>query len=134
MLAVGGAASFGEEDEGEAGLRVATPRLRLATDVAGAGLVDGDLAGVVEVPADEGDLPEGLLGEDAELEGEFGEEDGRVVVAEVVGGVDGGFVHVELFCADELDGGEADEEQGAGPEVGDGVLLAAGFVPQAADE
>ena len=91
--------------------------------------VDGNLAGAVEVPADEGDLPEGLLGEDAELEGQPGEEDGGVHVAEVVGGVDGGFVHVELLCADDFDGGEADEEQGAGPEVGDGVLLAAGFVP-----
>ena len=39
-----------------------------------------------------------LLGEDAELEGQLGEEDGRVHVAEVVGGVDGGLVDVELFA------------------------------------
>ena len=76
----------------------------------------------------------GLFGEDAELEGELGEEDGGVVVAEMVGGVDGDLVEVELFCADELDGREADEEQDRGPDAGDGVLLAAGFVPQAADE
>ena len=60
--------------------------------------VDGNLAGVVEVPADEGSLPEGLLGEDAELEGQPGEEDRRVHVAEVVGGVDGGLVYVELLA------------------------------------
>ena len=41
---------------------------------------------------------------------------------------------MELFATDELDGGEADEEEGAGPGVGDGVLLAAGFVPEAAEE
>ena len=52
----------------------------------------------------------------------------------MVGGVDGDLVDVELFCADEFDGREADEEQDAGPELGDEVLLAAGFVPQAADE
>ncbi len=53
-------------------------------------MVDRDLTGAVQVPADEGDLPEGLLGEDAELEGEVGEEDGGVHVGEVVGGEDGG--------------------------------------------
>ncbi len=89
---------------------------------------------MVEVPADEGDLPEVLLGEDAELEGQLGEEDGRVVVAEVVGGVDGDLVEAEFFGADELDGREADEQQDPGPDAGDGVLLAAGFVPQAADQ
>ena len=73
---------------------MATPRLRLATRERGLG-VDGDLAGAVEIPADERDLPEDLLGQNAELEGELGEEDGGVHVAEVVGGVDGGLVFVQ---------------------------------------
>ncbi len=127
--AVGGAASFGEEDEGQAVFEGLDAAVEAGYGVAGAGLVDGDLAGAVEVPADEGDLPKALFGEDAELEGEFGEEDGGVVVAEVVGGVDGGLVLVELLFIDEADGGEADEKQGASPDVGDEVLLAAGFVP-----
>ena len=99
-------------------MRVLDAAVEAGYGVAGAGLVDGDLAGAVEVPADEGDLPEGLLGEDAELEGELGEEDGGVVVAEVVGGVDGGLVLVELLFVDERDGGEADEEQDCGPRGG----------------
>jgi len=86
--------------------------------------VDWNLAGVVEVPADEGDLPKRLLGQDAELEGELGEEYRGVHVAEVVGGVDGGFVLVELLAVDDFDAGETDEEQRAGPKVGDEVLLA----------
>ncbi len=128
-VAVGGAASFGEEDEGHAVFEGVDAAVEAGGGVAGAGLVDGDLAGTVEVPANEGDLPKALFSEDAELEGEFGEEDGGVEVAEVVGGVDGGLVLVELLFIDEGDGGEADEEQGAGPDVGDEVLLAAGFVP-----
>src|ERR1700733_13937552 len=123
--AVVGSASFGEEDQPEAVLEGLDSAVEAGYGVAGAGLIDGDLAGAVEVPADEGDLPEALFGEDAELEGEFGEEDGGVVVAEVVGGVGGGFVFVELLFVDEGDGGEAEEEQATGPEVGDEVLLAA---------
>ena len=42
------------------------------------------------MPADEGDLPEGLFGKDAELEGKMGEEDGRIHVREMVGSEDGG--------------------------------------------
>ena len=127
--AVGGAASFGKEDEGKAVFEGLDSAVEAGYGCAGAGLVDGDLAGAVEVPADEGDLPETLFGEDAELKGEFGEEDGGIEVAEMVGGVDGGFVLVKLLLIKEGDGGEADEEQGAGPDVGDEVLLATGFVP-----
>jgi hypothetical protein len=123
--AVVGSASFGEEDEREPVLEGLDSAVEAGYGVAGAGLINGDLAGAVEVPADKGDLPEALFGEDAELEGEFGEEDGCVVVAEVVGGVDGGFVLVELLFVDEGDGGEAEEEQAAGPEVSDEVLLVA---------
>ena len=75
-----------------------------------------------------------LLRENAELERQIGEEDRRVHVAEVVRGVDGGLVHVELLAADDFDRGKADEQQGAGPDARDGVLLAAGFVPQPADQ
>jgi hypothetical protein len=133
-VAIGGAASFGKDDEGQAVFEGGDAAVEAGYGVAGAGLVDWNLAGAVEVPADEGSLPEGLLGEDAELEGKFGEEDGRVVVAEVVGGVDGDVVLMELLFIDELDGGEADEKKASGPDVGDEVLLAAGFVPKAAYE
>ena len=92
-------------------------------------MVDGNLAGVIEVPTDEGHLPEALLREDAELEREAGEEDWSVHVAEVVGGVNRRFVDVELVGSDDFDRGEANQEQRSGPETGDGVLLAAGLVP-----
>ncbi len=131
-LTGGGAASFGKENEWEAGLEGRDAAVEAGDQGTVALEVDRDLAGVVEVPANEGDLPEGLLGEDAELEGEPGKEDRGVHVAEVVGGVDGGLVYVELLRTDDFDRGEADEQEGAGPEAGDGVLLAAGFVPEAA--
>ncbi len=129
-----GAAAFGKEDQRQAVLeRFDTAKQAGDGRAAGFG-VDGDLAGAVEVPADEGDLPERLLGEDAELEGQLGEEDGRVVVAEMVGGVDGGVAGVQVLAADEFDGREADQQEGVGPGARDGVLLAAGFVPKAAQE
>src|ERR1700733_4672737 len=96
--------------------------------------VDRHLAGTVEVPPDKGSLPERLFGENAELEGEIGEQDRGVHVAEVVGGVDGGFVYVEFFAADNLDRRHADQQQRARPEVRDHVLLAAGPVPETANK
>ena len=86
--------------------------------VAGAGLVDGDLAGAIEIPADEGNLPERLFGHDAELEGEASEEDRGVVVTKMVRGVDGGLVEAELLFADEGDGGEAERGGASGPRGG----------------
>ncbi len=80
------------------------------------------------------DLPERLLGKDPELEGEAGKEDGGVHVAEVVGGVNGGFVYVELLRTDDFDRGEADEQEGAGPKACNGMLLATGLVPEAHHE
>lgn len=40
---------------------------------------------------------------------------------------------VKFLLVDEFDGREADEEKAAGPDMGDEVLLAAGFVPETAD-
>lgn len=82
--AVGGAAPFGEEDEGKAMFKGVDAAVEAGYGVAGARLVDGDLAGAVEIPADKGNFPKGLFGEDAELEGKFGKEDGSVEIAEVV--------------------------------------------------
>jgi hypothetical protein len=52
----------------------------------------------------------------------------------VVAGVDGGLMLVELLASDDLDRREADEEEGACPQVSDGVLLATGLVPKAGEE
>lgn len=52
----------------------------------------------------------------------------------MVRGVDSGGMEAELFIPDEGDGGEAEKEQRACPEVGDEVLLAAGLVPETAEE
>src|SRR5438445_13896679 len=41
---------------------------------------------------------------------------------------------MEFFAADDFDRGKADEEQDSGPDARDGMLLAAGFVPQPADQ
>jgi hypothetical protein len=68
------------------------------------------------------------------LEGQSGEEDRRVHIAEVVGGVDSGFVLVEFLYSDDFDRGQADEKQRASPCTGYGVLLATGFVPEATEQ
>jgi hypothetical protein len=120
---VASASAFREDDEGQACLEGLDSAVEAGDRVARAGLVDRDLAGVIEVPADERDLPKALLSEDAELEWQPREEYRSVVVAEVVGGVYGGLVDVELFFADERDRGEREDQQRARPEVGDEVLL-----------
>ncbi len=89
--AVGSALAFGEEDERGSGLEDGHSAKEAGDGGTGAARIDGDLAGTLEVPAYEGDFPEALLGKDAELEGELGEEDWGVHVAEVVGGVYGYF-------------------------------------------
>jgi hypothetical protein len=124
-----GAASFRKEDEGEALFESCDAAVEARNERTGAVHVDRNLAGVIEVPTDEGDLPEALLREDAELEREPGEEDRSVHVTEVVGSVDGGFMNMELVGSDDFDGRETNEQEGSSPEAGDGVLLAAGFVP-----
>jgi hypothetical protein len=109
-MPAGGAATFGEQDKGKAGLEGSDAAVEAGDEGAGALCIDGNLAGAVEIPAYEGDLPERLLSQNAELERQAREEDRGVHVAEVVGGVDGGFVLVELFDADDADRGEADKE------------------------
>ena len=94
-----------------------------------------------------GSFQSARLGEDAELEGQLRKEHGRVVVAEVVGGVDGeraaagpavaGFAaaqRLQFFEAFDGDGGKREEQQCAGPGARDKVLLAAGVVPEAGHE
>jgi hypothetical protein len=103
-LTVEGATAFRKDDHGHAGLEGARSPGERGDAGAGGGLVDGDLAGAVEIPADEGDLPERSLGEDAELEGELGEDYRRVVVAEVVAGVDGGGIQGKALGVNERDG------------------------------
>ena len=91
-------APSGKMTSGMPDSRAVTPRMQAGDGCARtAGMIDGHLAGAVEIPADEGNLPERLLGEDAELEGKFGEEDRGVDVTEVVGGVDGDLMESELF-------------------------------------
>ena len=105
---VGGATSFGEDDKREAMFEGVDSSAKAGDSGAGTGLIDRDLAGAVEVPADERNLPQALFGDDAELEGKFGEEDRGVVVAEVVGGVDRDRVKAKLFGSDDGDGRQAD--------------------------
>jgi hypothetical protein len=124
-----GSASFRKEDEREALFESRDAAVEAGNERAGAVHVDRNLAGVIEVPTDEGYLPEALLREDAELEREASEEDRGVHVTEVVGGVDGGFVDVELVGSNDFDRREANEQEGSGPLAGDGVLLAARLVP-----
>jgi hypothetical protein len=128
-LARGRATTFRKEDKWETLFESGDSTVQAGDEGAGALGVYGHLARTIEIPADEGDLPERLLGEDAELKRELGKEDGSVHIAEMVGGVDSGFVLVKLLTTHDFNRGDADEEQGACPQMSDGVLLAAGLVP-----
>lgn len=68
-LTVGRASTLGEDDHREAVPEGLDASIKAGDGVAGAGLVDGDLAGAVEIPADERDLPKVLFRHDAELKG-----------------------------------------------------------------
>ena len=128
----------GKTTEGEAGVEGSGSAEQAGDGGAGAAGVDGDLAGAVEIPADEWDqLPvEPCLGEDAELEGKAGEEGWRVHVTEVVGGVYGGLAGVAGFSMPRtVDAGEGEAQAWCGPRPGaTAMLLGAGGVPKAADE
>ena len=106
-MAVGGAAAFGEDDERQAGLQRFDAAEQAGDGGAGAGLSRWGPGRSGGGTSRRRGSSRGALGEDAELEGQLGEEDGRVHVAEVVGGVDGDVVEAELFGADEFDGREA---------------------------
>src|ERR1700710_828335 len=64
-LAVGGATAFRKDHEGQAGLEGCDSAAETGARGSAAGLVYGHLTRAVEVPADEGNLPEPLFGEDA---------------------------------------------------------------------
>ena len=84
---MGTARALGKISSGIPDLSAATPRSSPATVERGLARVDGHLAGATQVPAHEWERPKLLLGQNAELEWQLGEEHRRIHVAEVVGGV-----------------------------------------------
>ena len=132
-LSVHGATAFGEDENAEASAEGADAGGEAGEGGSGVGGVDGDLAGTVEVPADEGEAPQLLFGEDAELEREAGEDDRGIHVTGVVGGEDGS-LRGNVFDADDLEAGAGPEDAGAGPATGNAVLKAAGFIPKRGNE
>lgn len=85
------------------------------------------------MPSDERQAEELVAGDDAELEGQRAEDDRRVHVGQMVGGVDG-YAAVEIFGVNDADPGAADFSDGSAPALGDGVLLFSGFVPERGEE
>ena len=88
-FAGGGAGAFREDEDAEALAEGSDTGGEAGQGGAGVGGVDGKLAGAVEIPADEGEGPELFFSEDAELEGQAGEDYRGVHVGGVVGGEDG---------------------------------------------
>ena len=126
-VAVGRAATFREDEEGHAGAEGADGTAEAGERRVGVDGVDGNLAGAIEIPADEGDGPQLFFGEDAELEGQGGEDDGRVHIGRVVGGVDGDGMLQEVFGTSDGEACAGDGEAAAGPGLGDAVLNSARF-------
>ena len=129
-FAGGGAAAFGEDEEGHAGAKSASGATEAGKGRVRVDGVDGELAGTIEMPADEGDRPELFFGENAELEGEGGEDDGGVHIGRVVGGVDGDGMLVKVFDSVDGEATARDEEAAAGPCLSDAVLGSAGLFEQ----
>src|ERR1700761_6277331 len=99
QLAGGGSASFRKENQRKTMFQRRDAAVEAGYKRAGALHGHRHLAGVVEIPADEGSLPEGLLRQNAELERQIGKENRRVHVTKVIGGVDRGLVLEEFFPA-----------------------------------
>jgi hypothetical protein len=115
--------------------RVRTPAPKLESVARGLAVSMGIWPERFEVPADEGDAPELFFGEDAELEGQAGEDDRGIHVGGVVGGEDGGFGRTsDVFpeCqADDLETGAGEEDE-ARAQASDAVLEAAVLVEEEA--
>jgi len=125
--------SFGEENQGAGHVSgVVTPRLRAGDQGAGAFWCrPGTWPEWLRYQPMKGVFQSDLLGEDTELERQMGEQDGGVHVAEVVGGVDGGFRARGVFSRPMiLTGEKLMRSRVRAQRCADGMLLPAGFVPQ----
>ena len=90
--------------------------------------IDRNLAGAVEVPADEGDAPQIVASDNTELKRQPGKDSWGVHVGEVVGGVDGDTCFAKVLSADKCERRARKAEGEPRPELGDTVLTAAIFV------
>ena len=79
------AAAIGKDDQRHAGFESSDTAVKAGNGGADVGGVDGNLTGAVQVPAHEGNLPEVVAREDAELEGQAAEEVGQHGVGVVHG-------------------------------------------------
>ena len=133
-VSVRGAGALGEDEEGHAGAEGADAGTETGDGRVGIDGVDGDLTGAVEVPADEGHGPELLLGQDTELEGERGEDDRRIHIGGMVGGVDGDRVLTEIFCSANGEARAGDFDAAARPDLGQAMLHTSAFIPDGGKE
>lgn len=126
---VGGAGTFRKDKEGHTVAKRANSGAEAGDRCVGVDGVDRNLAGAVEMPADERHRPELFLGENAELEGQRGEDNRRVHVGRVIGRVYSHRMLAEVF-------GTANDEPRARnayaplcPKVRDPMLQLAAFIP-----
>ena len=82
------------------------------------------------MPADEGHGPQLFFGQDAELKRKRGEDDGRIHIRRVVGGVDGDRVFAKILGAVDGEAGAGDFDAAASPDPSNAVLEAPDFYPK----
>ena len=82
------------------------------------------------MPADEGHGPQFFFGQDAELKRKRGEDDGRIHVGRVVGGVYGDSVFAKILGPVDGEAGAGDFHATASPDPGDPVLEAPTLIPK----
>ena len=81
-----------------------------------------DLAGTVQVPADEGQPPQVAARQDAEGKWQSSKDGRRIHVREVIAAIDGDRMLVNDVQACDVDGRASDAQTGAGPCLCDAVL------------
>ena len=89
-----------------------------------------DLAGTVEVPADERHGPQLLFGQDPKLKRKGRENDRRIHIGRMVGGIDGNRVPAKILLAANRQRGPRDANTPTGPDLRQAVLQASTLVPE----
>ncbi len=126
-VALGGASAVGKEEQRHTRLQRGHAEVQAGdggTDIRG---VDRYLAGAVEMPADEWNLPEIVARQNAELKGKSAEEHRRIHVAEVVAGEDCGWMpeyrQLQIIWSNNFHRRQPNRQHHPRPGLGHPVLL-----------
>jgi hypothetical protein len=126
-LACDGAPAFRKYKERHAGAQSLDGATQTRKRGVGIFSVDWHLPRALQEPADEWPFPQRFLGQNAELKGQRGKDDGRVHVGGVVGGVNGDRMFAKILATTNLEPAPRCAKAAARPYTGDAMLHSAAF-------